>query len=161
LRPVFTASRMQHVSDLHPKFALRPQCASMADIQSATAEIGEEKKKQIELECGPMPNVMAAQPNIGGALCECSAIPFLVPRHKVRLTAAVRVPCSHTANIGKRKTWELSEFCSWQNSAREQEPSEMYICSVPAQKTAKHRAKFDWPPVSDIAALTKPRREIG
>jgi len=22
-----------------------------------------------ELECGPMPNVMAAQPNIGGALC--------------------------------------------------------------------------------------------
>ena len=24
LRPVFSASRMQHVSDLHPKFALRP-----------------------------------------------------------------------------------------------------------------------------------------
>jgi len=24
LRPVFTASRVQHVSDLHPKFALRP-----------------------------------------------------------------------------------------------------------------------------------------
>jgi len=24
LRPVFPASRMQHVSDLHPKFALRP-----------------------------------------------------------------------------------------------------------------------------------------
>ena len=31
-----------------------------------------------ELECGPMPNVMAAQPNIGGALCESSVIPFLV-----------------------------------------------------------------------------------
>jgi len=26
-------------------------------------------KKQKELECGPMPNVMAALPNIGGALC--------------------------------------------------------------------------------------------
>ena len=29
--------------------------------------LGEEKK--IELECGPMPNVMVALPNIGGALC--------------------------------------------------------------------------------------------
>jgi len=25
-----------------------------------------------KLECGPMPNVMDAQPNIGGALCESS-----------------------------------------------------------------------------------------
>jgi len=24
---------------------------------------------QVKLECGPMPNVMAALPNIGGALC--------------------------------------------------------------------------------------------
>jgi len=42
-------------------------CGSMADIQSATAEINGKKKK--ELECGPMPNLMAALPNIGGALC--------------------------------------------------------------------------------------------
>jgi len=28
-----------------------------------------EKKKKKKLECGPMPNVMAALPNIGGALC--------------------------------------------------------------------------------------------
>jgi len=27
------------------------------------------KGKKIELECGPMANVMAALPNIGGALC--------------------------------------------------------------------------------------------
>jgi len=33
------------------------------------------------------------------------------------------------------------------------------IGGVPAQKTAKHRAKFGWPPVSDVAALTKARRE--
>jgi len=26
-------------------------------------------EKSKELECGPMPNVMAALPNIGGALC--------------------------------------------------------------------------------------------
>ena len=40
-------------------------------------------KSKSELECGPMPNVMAAQANIAGALCESSLIPFLVPRRKV------------------------------------------------------------------------------
>jgi len=38
------------------------------------------KKMFDKLECGPMPNVMAAQPNIGGAVYESSVIPFLVPR---------------------------------------------------------------------------------
>jgi len=28
--------------------------------------------RQLKLECGPMPNVMAAQPNIGDAICESS-----------------------------------------------------------------------------------------
>ena len=69
---------------------------------------------------GPMPNVMAAQPNIGGALCKSSVIPFLVQCYKVWLTAAARVPCSNTANIGECKTCTLSEFCK--NSVREQEP---------------------------------------
>jgi len=40
---------------------------SMVDIQSATAEI--RRGKKIKLECGPMLNVMAALPNICGALC--------------------------------------------------------------------------------------------
>ena len=49
-------------------------CGSMADIQSAAAEIRrgkkrKKKKKEEELECGPMPNLMVALPNIGGALC--------------------------------------------------------------------------------------------
>jgi len=70
LRPVFSASRVQHVSDLRPKFALRPvtMCESMVDIQSATAEIRRGKKIE-KLECGRMPNVMPALPHIGGALC--------------------------------------------------------------------------------------------
>jgi len=42
-------------------------CGSMVDIQSATAEIRRGKEKK--LECEPMSNVMAALPNIGGALC--------------------------------------------------------------------------------------------
>ena len=44
---------MQHVSDLHPKFALRPPhhvCRSMVDIQSATAEIRRGKKKDRKIE---------------------------------------------------------------------------------------------------------------
>jgi len=45
-------------------------CASMEDIHSAMAEIrrGKKKKKKEELECGPMPNMMVALQNIGGAL---------------------------------------------------------------------------------------------
>ena len=43
LRPVFSASRLQQVSDLHSKFAW---CGSMADIQSAAAEIRRGKKRR-------------------------------------------------------------------------------------------------------------------
>jgi len=57
LRPVlsasvFSASRVQHVSDLHPKFAQNhTMCAIMADIQSLTADIiGEEKRRWIDRE---------------------------------------------------------------------------------------------------------------
>jgi len=98
-------------------------------------------QNQVKLECGPMPNVMAAQKNIGGAVCKSSIIPFLVRRHKVWLMAAARVPCSNAANIGEHKTWMQSDFCSWQNSVREQEPPKC-IYSVPAQETVKHPAKF-------------------
>jgi len=78
-----------------------------------------------------MPNVMAAQPNIGGALYEISVIPFLAPRRKVWPTPAAGVPCSNAANIGERKTWTQSEFCSWQNSVRGQDPPKMYIVYQP------------------------------
>jgi len=48
----FPGIRVQHVLDLRLKFALRPQshtmCVSMADIQSATAEIRRGKKKKEE-----------------------------------------------------------------------------------------------------------------
>jgi len=45
----------------------------------------------ITLECGPIPNVMAALPNIGGVLCSC------VQRRKVWLTPTTKVPCSNAA----------------------------------------------------------------
>jgi len=51
LRLVHAASRVQHVSDLQLKFALRhTMCGSMADIQFATAEISREKMKYIEID---------------------------------------------------------------------------------------------------------------
>ena len=49
--------------------------------------------------------MMAAQANIGGAVCESSVIPFLVVRRNVWLTRAAGVPCSNAANIGEHKTW--------------------------------------------------------
>jgi len=39
---------MQHVSDLHPKFALRPHRVRKYDIQSQAAEIRRGKKKKEE-----------------------------------------------------------------------------------------------------------------
>ena len=103
------------------------------DIPRSVAKFRENRPKDIEksvdgkkkLECGPMSNTMVAQPNIGGFLCESSVIPFPV-RHKVWLTAAARVPCSNATNIGERKTWTQSEFCTWQNSVTGQEPPKMY-----------------------------------
>ena len=50
LRPVFSSSRVQDVSDLHLKFALgHTMCGSMADIQSATAEIRRGKKERTRM----------------------------------------------------------------------------------------------------------------
>ena len=47
-RPVFSASRVQQVSDLHLKFALKPHHVwkYMADIQSSAAEIRRGKKEE-------------------------------------------------------------------------------------------------------------------
>jgi len=63
-------------------------------------------KYSTKLECGPMPNVMTALPNIGGALCESCVIPFLVPHRKLWLTTTAGVPCSNSADIGERKSWK-------------------------------------------------------
>jgi len=62
-----------------------------------------------------MTNIMVALPNKGGALCESSVIPFLVPRRKVWLTPAAAVPCNNAVNIEERKIQPLvgrsSPYC--------------------------------------------------
>ena len=72
-----------------------------------------------------------------------------------RCWSAVQWRCQHR---GDRITWTQSEFCTWQNSVRGQEPPKC-IYSAPVQETAKHRAKFRPPPLSDVGAVTKPTCE--
>ena len=49
LCPVFPASRVQHMSDMHSKFAYgHTMCGVMVDIQSPTAEIRRGKKRKID-----------------------------------------------------------------------------------------------------------------
>jgi len=97
---------------------LRKRCLRVRKQRNGQLSLRQLSSCLCKLECGPMPKVMAAQPNIGGALCESSVISFLVPRHKVWLTTAARVPCSNAANIGERKSWMQSEFCTGQNSVK-------------------------------------------
>jgi len=54
---------------------------------------------------------------------------------------AAQMPCNNADNIGERKTWNGRK-----------------VNSAPG-KTAKHRARFGWPPVSNVAAVTKAKRE--
>jgi len=74
---------------------------------------------------------------------------------------AAGVPCINAANIGEGKTWTQSEFCTWHVAKLRQgaRAPEKCIYGVPAQETAKDHAKFGWPPVSDVGAVTKPKEE--
>ena len=86
--------------------------------------------------------------HIGGAICESSVIPFLVPRRKVWLMTTARLPCcSNTANIGERKTWMQSEFCTWQCARKN-----VYIVYQP-------RRRPNIMMLSDVGAVTKPTLE--
>jgi len=103
---------------------------------------------------------MTALPSICGTVCKSSVIPFLVPCRKVCLTPTARMLCSNIANVGERKTWTHSEFCTWQNSVTGQEPPKIYIqCSSAGD--GQTCAKFGWPPLSNVGAEMKPRRKTG
>jgi len=87
-------------------------------------------------------NVMAAQLNIGGAVCESSVIPFVVTFHKDWLTATTRVSCSNAANT-ERKTWKQSEFCSWRNSVSGKNPKNVYTVYQPRRRANILRSFVD------------------
>jgi len=106
-----------------------------------------------------MPNVMATQLSIDGALCESSVIPFLVPRPNVladvRCWSVMQWCCQYRTT---QDLWRKVNFAPGKILLGGKSPQKC-IFSVAAQETAKHRAKFCWPPMSDVAAATKPRRE--
>ena len=96
----------------------------------------------MKLECGPMPNVMAAQPNIGGVLCETSVIPVLVRRRKLSPTPTARVPSSNAVNVLPvpykpsyifAGSCPLTEFCQLQNSLYVLLNCQRY-CTAPQQQ---------------------------
>jgi len=93
---------------------------------------------------------MAAQPNIGGpSACEGSVIPFLAPRRKVWLTPAARVPCSNAANYEKAGLGRKLNFARGKIPSGARAAGNVYI-EYQFRETAKYRAKFGWPPVSDV-----------
>jgi len=64
-----------------------------------------------------MPNVTATLPNIGGALCESSVIPFFVPRRKVWLTPllecrAVTLLIYENTRLGRKVNFALGKILS-------------------------------------------------
>jgi len=78
----------------------------------------------------------------------------------VWLRPAAGVPCSNAAIYKNARLGCKVNFARGKNSVTDKSPQKcMY--SVPAEETAKDRAKFGWPPVSNVAAVMKPRRETG
>jgi len=65
----------------------------------------------------------------------------------------VTLPIYENARLGLKVNFAPGKILSRGKSPRK------CIYSVAAQETAKHRAKFGWHPVSDVAAVTKARRE--
>jgi len=57
------------------------------------------------------------------------------------------------ARLGRKVNFAPGKILSEGKSQRK------CIYSVAAQETAKHHATFGWPPVRDVAAVTKARRE--
>jgi len=75
-----------------------------------------------------MPNVMAAQPNTGGAHCECSVIPFLVPCRKVWLMPAAGVPCFNAANIKRTQDAKLILHVAKLHQGQERQKCIYIVC---------------------------------
>jgi len=67
---------------------------------------------------------------------------------------AVTLPISESARLGGRKVNFAPGKIPLRGNSRQK-----CINSLPAQETAKHRAKFGWLPLSDAASVTKPRRK--
>jgi len=87
----------------------------------------------------------------------CNAIGCTTPQSLVDARCwsagrAVTLPYEN-ARLGRKVIFAPGKIPSEGKSPRK------CIYSVTAQETAKHPAKFGWSPLSDVAAVTKARRE--
>jgi len=69
---IFNEPRAAHFTQIRTKATPCVEVWQTSNLQPL--RLGEEiknkeERNRMKLECGPMPNVMAALPNIGGALC--------------------------------------------------------------------------------------------
>jgi len=86
----------------------------------------------------------------------------------------VMLPIQENARLGPKWSLHLAKLCQGAkafvasakvrfinalNNNNNNNNNLKNVYSIPNQETAKHRARFGWPPVSDVAAVTKPRRE--
>jgi len=91
--------------------------------------------RQKQTRMWPMPNVMAAQPNIGGALCKSSVIPFPVPCCTVWLIPAAGVMCSDAANIGELQKLDVKYILHWAKFHQgATAPESVYIVHQPRRR---------------------------
>jgi len=70
----------------------------------------------------------------------------------------ISIPCTTPQNLENPRLARKVNFEPDKILSRGKSPRKC-IYSVAAQYTAKHRAMFGWPPVSDVAEVTKARRE--
>jgi len=95
-----------------------------------TVDNGQMEMKNIilqTLECGPMPNVMAAQPKTGGTPCESSIIPFLVPCHKVWLTPLLQCRANILPIYGKARLGHKVNFARGEIPSGGKSPKNVHI----------------------------------
>jgi len=83
LRPVFFSE--PRAAHYRPTFKIRTKATPCVEVPLRLGEEKEEERSRMKLECGPMPNVMVALPNTGGALCSTSQ--SLADAHNYRCRA--------------------------------------------------------------------------
>ena len=69
-RPVFFSE--PRAAHYRPAFKIRTKATPCVEVPLRLGAEKEEERNKMELECGPLPNVMVALPNTGGALCSTS-----------------------------------------------------------------------------------------
>jgi len=156
LRPAFPASRVQHVSDLHLKFTLRPHHVWKYGRQStATAEIRQGKKEERRRNHREKYNWTIKITLLSMSFQDC--MPSCIISHNQSiLWANYCVHChTHAGYINHVITCVDIPPATrmWANAQRDGHPAEY------RWRPLFNAAKFVWRPILKCRAVTLPRRE--